>query len=115
MKEVKQSSDTVAADNVIKTSPSYPDKAAKGDVITMFVSTGKEQVPDVTVRNMKGVDVSTAVDQLTDLGLTVDPEYTYVNSNSYTSRGIVVDQTPGRRNLRQPWYTGEAHPQLRVS
>ena len=102
VKEVKQSSDTVAADNVIKTSPSYPDKAVKGDVITMFVSTGKEQVPDVTVRNMKGVDVSTAVDQLTDLGLTVDPEYTYVNSNSYTSRGIVVDQTPAGETSVSP-------------
>ena len=87
---------------MIKTSPSYPDKAAKGDVITMFVSTGKEQVPDVTVRNMKGVDVSTAVDQLTDLGLTVDPEYTYVNSNSYTSRGIVVDQTPAGETSVSP-------------
>lgn len=102
VKEVKQSSDTVAADNVIKTSPSYPDKAAKGDVITMFVSTGKEQVPDVTVRNMKGVDVSTAVNQLTDLGLTVDPEYTYVNSNAYTSRGIVVDQTPAGETSVSP-------------
>ena len=93
IREVRQSSDTVAADNVIKTSPAYPDKVSKDEVITIFVSTGKEQVPDVTVLNMKGVDVATAVKQLTDLGLTVDSEYTYVNSNTYTSRGVVVDQS----------------------
>lgn len=71
-------------------------------MITIFVSTGKEQVPDVTVLNMKGVDVATAVKQLTDLGLTVDSEYTYVNSNTYTSRGVVVDQSPAGETSVSP-------------
>lgn len=102
IREVRQSSDTVAADNVIKTSPAYPDKVSKDEVITIFVSTGKEQVPDVTVLNMKGVDVATAVKQLTDLGLTVDSEYTYVNSNTYTSRGVVVDQSPAGETSVSP-------------
>ena len=102
IREVRQSSDTVVADNVIKTSPAYPDKVSKDEVITIFVSTGKEQVPDVTVLNMKGVDVATAVKQLTDLGLTVDSEYTYVNSNTYTSRGVVVDQSPAGETSVSP-------------
>lgn len=41
IREVRQSSDTVAADNVIKTSPAYPDKVSKDEVITIFVSTGQ--------------------------------------------------------------------------
>ncbi|MCI9415676.1 MAG: Stk1 family PASTA domain-containing Ser/Thr kinase [Clostridiales bacterium] len=106
VKEIRQSSDTVQADYVIKTEPAFPDKKPKGTLITVFVSTGKERVPDSPIPNVKGTDQSTAIGELTKAGFTVDTEYTYVNSSADSgetaTRGIVLSQSPEAETKAQP-------------
>lgn len=106
VKEIRQSSDTVQADYVIKTEPAYPEKKPRGTLITVFVSTGKERVPDAPIPNVKGTDQSTAISELTKAGFTVDTEYEYVNSSADSSetatRGVVMAQSPEADTTAQP-------------
>lgn len=70
--ETAMSSDEVAVDCVIKTSPSYPDQAVAGSTIMVFVSTGEEEPEPITVPNVKDLSLADAINQLRTAGFQVN-------------------------------------------
>ena len=103
---VEQSSDEVEAGLVIKLSPSPGEKAAKGSVVTMVVSTGKEPVADVAVPNVTKALLSNAKKTLAEKGFTVnDSNIVYQNSadpGSVLPKNYVISQSPAADEMLAP-------------
>lgn len=103
---VEQSSDEVEAGLVIKLSPSPGEKAAKGSVVNMVVSTGKEPVADVAVPNVTKALLSNAKKTLAEKGFTVnDSNIVYQNSadpGSVLPKNYVISQSPAADEMLAP-------------
>ena len=103
---VEQSSDEIDAGLVIKLSPSPGEKAAKGSIVTMVVSTGKEPVADVAVPNVTKALLSNAKKTLAEKGFTVnDSSIVYQNStdpNNVLPENYVISQSPAADTMLTP-------------
>ena len=87
-KVTDETSTTVAKGIVISTNPAEGNNVKAGTVVTLFVSSGQQQV---TVPNVVGESASAAESQLTKLGLTVKQ---VTDSTSSQPAGTVTKQTP---------------------
>jgi beta-lactam-binding protein with PASTA domain/tRNA A-37 threonylcarbamoyl transferase component Bud32 len=87
-KVLQETNDTVAAGKVTRTDPPAGTQAQKGDVIKLYVSTGKEQVqiPDVS-----GEDPATAGNTLGAKGLTIQQAY---QASDSVEAGKVIGTDP---------------------
>ncbi len=100
--ETRDSAD-VEKDHVVATDPTATSSVAKGDEVTLILSTGQVQVPDVT-----GTDIESATKTLTDLGITVNRE----DEPSDQTAGTVLSQSlPGGSSVD----SGSATITLRVA
>jgi serine/threonine-protein kinase len=88
-KVTDETSTTVAKGIVISTNPAEGNNVKAGTVVTLFVSSGQQQV---TVPNVVGESASAAQSQLTRLGLTVKQ---VADSTSSQPAGTVTQQNPG--------------------
>jgi serine/threonine-protein kinase len=86
---VDEPSDTVDAGNVIRTDPAAGTEAEPGSPVTIFVSTGPEEV---TVPGVIGAEEGSAVSQIEAAGLVANPTATPVDDP--TQEGLVLDQNP---------------------
>jgi actin-like ATPase involved in cell morphogenesis len=85
----EEPSDTVDAGNVIRTDPAAGTEADSGSEVTIFVSTGPEEV---TVPGVVGTDEGSAISQIEAAGLVANPTPTPVDDP--TQEGLVLDQNP---------------------
>lgn len=93
VQEVAQPSDDVPVDCVIKLTPAPGEKAAKGSVVYMYVSTNKP-VEEVDVPNVEATTLASAKATLQAAGFVVnDADIQYVNHPTY-DRNYVISQTP---------------------
>lgn len=95
-KVVEEASDEVEAGYVIRTEPQKTTVVAKGETITVVVSTGKPQ-KFVTVPDVSGQPVEQAKKQLKDSGLTARTEETKLNikpGEDFQPEGYVIKQSP---------------------
>jgi serine/threonine-protein kinase len=87
---VTEPSDTVTADNVIRTDPPAGTQADNGSKVTMVVSSGPAQVP---VPKVEGLTESAARDTLQAAGFLQSVRYVDVPFGS-DQNGIVITQSP---------------------
>jgi serine/threonine-protein kinase len=87
---VSEPSDTVAADNVIRTDPPAGTLADNGSKVTMVVSSGPAQVP---VPKVEGLIESAARDTLQAAGFLQSVRYVDVPFGS-VQNGVVITQSP---------------------
>ncbi|MBQ3068703.1 MAG: Stk1 family PASTA domain-containing Ser/Thr kinase [Clostridia bacterium] len=93
-KEVMASHDTVEAGKVISISPNGGEKLPKGSTVTVYISSGKEPVENITVPNVIGHAQADAIKRLTEKGFKVNESAIQrVNHPTY-GEGVVVAQTP---------------------
>ena len=88
----------VAAGSVIRTEPAVGGELAAGSPITLFVSTGVEQVE---VPPVVGLTEAQAKNQITKKGLTANVTYVNVPSGD-ANDGRVISQSPTGGNLVEP-------------
>jgi beta-lactam-binding protein with PASTA domain/tRNA A-37 threonylcarbamoyl transferase component Bud32 len=98
-KVTDETSTTVAKGIVISTNPAEGNNVKAGTVVTLFVSSGQQQV---TVPNVVGESASAAQSQLTKLGLTVKQ---VADSTSNQPAGTVTQQNPGGNTQVSPGST----------
>jgi eukaryotic-like serine/threonine-protein kinase len=95
-KVVDQASSTVGNGNVINTNPAGGNNVAPNSTVTLFVSTGPQQV---TVPNVVGETSAAATSQLTADGLQVTQK---PDPSSTAPQGQVTKQTPGAQTKVNP-------------
>ena len=99
---ISESSDTVAADFVIRTDPPADQEVKAGTVIHMVVSTGAQEPDPVPVPNVVNTIQTEAENQLRAKGLI--PEVVVDNHDSYAA-GLVFKQEPAADTELQPGST----------
>ena len=90
-KVVKMSSDTVESGYVISTDPASGEKISKNDIITIYISTGKE-IQYVTVPDLKDMSLDDAMKAVEDLGLTLEIDKR-VNDDTIEADHIISQDT----------------------
>ena len=85
-----ENSDSVSKDRVIRTSPSAGSQVSEGDTVTIIVSEGK-RTEYVTVPDVRGYDLDTAISMLEDAGLNYNGKSSDY-SDSY-DEDLVMDQS----------------------
>jgi serine/threonine-protein kinase len=98
-KVVDQANPTIAKGDVISTTPPGGNNVAANTVVTLFVSTGPQQV---TVPNVTGEPATTAQSQLQGLGLNVTQK---PDPASTAPKGQVTRQTPSSQTKVSPGST----------
>ncbi len=90
--EIKEEyNDSIAAGNVIRTSPTADKQLSSGQTVTLWVSLGKEDVlEEKKMPNLVGQKLDMAINILKAYGF---PEPEYVDVYSYQDVGIVVEQS----------------------
>jgi serine/threonine-protein kinase len=96
---VSQASSTIAKGDVINTSPAGGNTVPAGTLVTLYVSTGPQQV---TVPDVTGQTATAAQNQLQGLGLTVTQK---PDPGSTAPKGQVTKQTPGGQTKVSPGST----------
>jgi serine/threonine-protein kinase len=96
---VNRPSGTVTKGDVISTTPPGGNNVAANTVVTLFVSTGPQQV---TVPNVTGESATAAASQLSGLGLNVTQK---PDPASTAPKGQVTRQTPGGQTKVSPGST----------
>lgn len=87
--------DEIEADHVVKQDPEAGSTAKAGDVVTYYLSKGKE---DVDVPNVVGEDESTARKKLSDAGFEVSVS---TSSSETVASGKVISQSPSSGTLEK--------------
>ena len=101
--ETVMSSDEVAVDCVIKTSPSYPDQAVEGSTVMVFVSTGEEEPEPITVPKVVDLSLADAINQLRTAGFQVnEANIKRVNSSSVLTPDVVLEQSLPNGSSQSP-------------
>jgi serine/threonine-protein kinase len=98
-KVADQASPTIAKGDVISTTPAGGNNVAAGTTVTLFVSTGPQQV---TVPNVVGEAATAAQSQLQNLNLIVTQK---PDPTSTAPKGQVTKQTPGGQTKVSPGST----------
>jgi serine/threonine-protein kinase len=96
---VNQANPTVAKGNVISTNPAGGNNVPAGSTVTLYVSTGPQQV---TVPDVTGESATAAQSQLQGLGLNVTQK---PDPGSTAPKGQVTKQTPGAQTKVSPGST----------
>ncbi len=96
---VDQANSTVAKGYVIKSNPAEGNNVPANTVVTLYVSTGPQQV---TVPNVVGDSATTAQSTLTGKGLNVKQ---LADSTSTAPKGTVTKQSPGANGAVSPGST----------
>jgi serine/threonine-protein kinase len=89
VQQTPQASDTIQQGNVISTTPGPNTSAPRGSVVTVFVSTGAQQV---TVKDVTGETQAQAQTDLTNQGFHTFP--TFVDVSDASKVGTVITQDP---------------------
>jgi serine/threonine-protein kinase len=92
VKTEKESSDTVLPDRVVDQSPSPGSRIAPSSTVTIFVSTGKQQV---TVPDVRRLTLNEAIARLNDVHLT--PDVKDVNNPAPVSTVVAQSPSPGEK------------------
>lgn len=85
-------SDTITKDYVIAYTPLENTKLEEGDVVTIIISRGPEEIP-VTVSNFVGVDIEQAKAQIESLGLTLG-KVDQFHSDEYPEGRVIWQSIP---------------------
>ena len=88
VRDRRTASDAIAKDVVVRTSPPAGSRLAKGSLVTLFISSGKQQA---TVPQLTGLSLADATSALSAAGLT--PSTTEKNDPKVDS-GTVLSQAP---------------------
>ena len=97
---IKQTSNEVEKDFVIKIIPASGEKAAKGSTIQMFVSSGTDPVDDVKVPNLIATNIETAKSMIKQADFAVG-SVTYQNHKTYP-KDTVISQSPDKDTKLAP-------------
>jgi eukaryotic-like serine/threonine-protein kinase len=89
-KQMEQASSEVEKGNVIKTNPTEGNKRKKGSEITLYVSTGTNEIK---IEDYTGKNYNEIKGKLEALGLQVLVEKKDVDANSKTEENVIVDQS----------------------
>lgn len=101
--ETVMSSDEVAVDCVIKTSPSYPDQAVEGSTVMVFVSTGEEEPEPITVPKVVDLSLADAINQLRTAGFQVnEANIKRVNNKDVLTPDVVLEQSLPNGSSQSP-------------
>ena len=99
--EVEESSTECKAGTVIRLSPESGEEAQYGSVVTMYVSSGEPKAEPITMSNVVGVEVGSAIDLLVSNGFSRSKIKTeYVNDTA--AKDTVIAVTPDNSEPRLP-------------
>ena len=102
VKEVRQSSDTVKEECVIRIDPAFPESCKKGTTIYMYVSNGPKPVEPVKVPDVTNISQADAIRMLAADNFVVKEENIIVVNKAGYVTGTVIEQKPAKNTLLTP-------------
>lgn len=102
IKEVRQSSDTVKEECVIRIDPAFPESCKKGTTIYMYVSNGPKPVEPVKVPDVTNISQADAIRMLAADNFVVKEENIIVVNKAGYVTGTVIEQKPAKNTLLTP-------------
>ncbi len=102
IKEVRQSSDTVKEECVIRIDPAFPESCKKGTTIYMYVSNGPQPVEPVKVPDVTNISQADAIRMLAADNFVVKEENIIVVNKAGYVTGTVIEQKPAKNTLLTP-------------
>ena len=102
VKEVRQSSDTVKEECVIRIDPAFPESCKKGTTIYMYVSNGPKPVEPVKVPDVTNISQADAIRMLAVDNFVVKEENIIVVNKAGYVTGTVIEQKPAKNTLLTP-------------
>lgn len=101
VQEFLESSSTVAEGLVIRTDPTFPNKAPKGSIISVYISNGPEPVPEVKIPDVTNWSQEEAIEELKEQGFLVEEEEIETVNKAGVNAGYVVLQEPAGGTMAQ--------------
>jgi len=101
VEEQEESSDECKEGTVVRLSPATGEQAQYGSVVTMYISSGPPKAKPITMSNVVGVEVGSAIDLLVSNGFSrskIKTEYV----NNAAQKDTVIAVTPDNSEPRLP-------------